>query len=68
MDMVMTEGKNGSLVNRQFDLNYKRTVFQLDSRASMNLLSLKSVHVRNLKSSDKTLIMYKREEMKPLCE
>lgn len=47
-------------------MNEEIIVFQLDSEASVNLLSGKHIHESSLKPSDKTLVMWNRIEMKPL--
>lgn len=68
----MSERKPGSLAHgtiwAEMVVNDKIIVFQLYSRASVNVLSAKHIHERNLKSPDKTLVMRNGVEMKPLSK
>lgn len=61
VDMVVTEGKAGSLAHRAIRVEI---VLQFDSRATVNVLTAKHVHERNPKHSDMTLIMWNGTEMK----
>ena len=60
--------RNNNLIKAEMLVKDKSVVFQLDSRASVNLINVKHVDKQKIKPSTKTLVMWNGSKMSPLGE
>ena len=68
MDQLVCGVGNKNLIKAEMLVAQKPVVFQLDSGASVNLISAKYVDAATIKPSRKTLIMWNGSTLKPLGE